>query len=95
MVEYWTRLDNQHLSFILKGLDFMKQKPYARLTVDMSIDEHTCVKMASAQLGISMREFVLLATFEKMEAIDDQWLSDQAGKTRKRLELKYPDFNPS
>lgn len=54
----------------------MKQN--ARLTVDMSADEHTLVKMASALLGISMREFILLATFEKMQTIDDSWLVEKA-----------------
>jgi hypothetical protein len=59
---------------------------YARLTVDMTSEEHTYLKMASAQLGISMREFVLLATFKKMEDLEDQWLSERAKEARKRLE---------
>ncbi len=53
-------------------------KKYARLTVDMSVDEHTHVKMASAQLGMTMREFILLAIFEKMQTIDDPWLVEKA-----------------
>jgi hypothetical protein len=61
-------------------------KSYARLTVDMNPEEHTYLKMASAQLGVTMREFVLWATFKKMVEIDDQWLSDKAGETLRRFE---------
>lgn len=66
-------------------------KQYARLTVDMSADEHTHVKMASALLGISMREFILLATFEKMRLIDDPWLVEKAEE--KLIELQKTSAN--
>lgn len=61
-------------------------KHAARLTVDMSEEEHTFLKMASAKLGVSMREFVLCAAFEKMEEIEDEWLSRKAHETLKRIE---------
>lgn len=61
-------------------------KSYARLTVDMNQDEHTYLKMASAQLGVTMREFILWAAFKKMAEINDQWLSEKAGETLKRFE---------
>ena len=64
----------------------MKQKQYARLTVDMSVDEHTHVKMASTQLGMTMREFILLATFEKMMTIDDPWLVERAAEKLGKLQ---------
>ena len=67
----------------------MKQKHYARLTIDMTPEEHTYLKMASAQLGISMRELVLLATFKRMEDLEDledQWLSERAKEALKQLE---------
>ena len=60
-------------------------KTHARLTVDMDPEEHVYLKMASAHLGISMREFVLLATFEKMKVIEDQWLSQKADETLHHL----------
>lgn len=58
----------------------------ARLTVDMSLEAHKYLKMASAKLGISMKEFVLSATFEKMEEMEDQWLAKKAEETLKRIE---------
>lgn len=61
-------------------------KQAARLTVDMSPKEHMFLKLASAKLGISMREFVLSAAFEKMEDIEDKWLAKKARETLKRIE---------
>lgn len=58
----------------------------ARLTVDMDSDEHSYLKMACAKLGITMREFMILATFEKMEKIEDDWLANKAHQTLKRIE---------
>ena len=59
----------------------MKEK--SRLTLDMHSDEHMYLKMAAAKLGVSMKDFVLLAVFERMEEIEDEWL---AAKARKVLE---------
>lgn len=61
----------------------MKDK--ARLTLDMSPEEHMYLKMASAKLGISMREFLLLAAFERMEDIEDEWLAERARETLKNI----------
>ena len=63
-------------------------KPHARLTIDMSVDEHTCLKMASAELGLTMREFMLLAAFEKIEEFNDPWMSKQAGDSLSRLGMQ-------
>jgi uncharacterized protein (DUF1778 family) len=57
----------------------------ARLTLDMDSKEHTYLKMACAKLGVSMRQFMLLATFEKMEKIEDDWLTEKAHETLRRI----------
>lgn len=57
-----------------------------RLTVDMSQKEHKYLKMASAKLGVSMKEFVLSATFRKMEELEDEWLVKKAEETLERIE---------
>ena len=59
----------------------------ARLTVDMDSDQHIYFKMACAKLGVTMREFMLLATFEKMEKIENDWLAEKASQTLRRIEL--------
>ncbi len=60
-------------------------KHYARLTIDMTPEEHTYLKMASAQLGISMRKFMLLSAFQMMKALEDEWLSAHAEKAIEHL----------
>lgn len=58
----------------------------ARLTLDMSPEEHMYLKMASAKLGMSMREFLLLAAFERMEDIEDEWLAEKARETLENIQ---------
>lgn len=52
----------------------------------MDSEEHAYLKMACAKLGVTMRQFMLLATFEKMEKIEDDWLAQKAHQTLKRIE---------
>ncbi|MDP1608978.1 MAG: hypothetical protein Q8L98_06670 [Chlamydiales bacterium] len=67
-------------------------KDYARLTIDMTQEEHTFLKMASAQLGISMRKFMLLSAFQMMKGLEDEWL---AGKAQEAIERLTPEKAPS
>lgn len=62
----------------------MKDK--ARLTIDMSSREHVYLKMASAKLGVSMRDFVLLAVFDHMEGMEDEWLAERARETLENIQ---------
>lgn len=62
----------------------MKQS--ARLTVDISPEEHKYLKLAGAKLGITMRELMLSAAFKMIEDIEDQWLAEKARETLKRIE---------
>lgn len=57
----------------------------ARLTLDMDFQEHAYLKMACAKFGVSMRQFMLRAAFEKMEKIEDDWLAEKAHETLKRI----------
>ncbi|MFZ0565275.1 MAG: hypothetical protein WAM28_03735 [Chlamydiales bacterium] len=61
----------------------MKEK--SRLTLDMTPDEHMYLKMACAKLGITMREFMLMAAFRQMEEIEDEWLAEKARKTLENI----------
>lgn len=58
----------------------------ARLTVDMDDEEHKCLKMACAELGVSMRDFIRKAAFEKIETLEDEWLAEKANLVLKRIE---------
>lgn len=72
----------------------MRQMKQSRLTVDMTAEEHMYLKMASAKLGVSMREFMLSAAFEKMEEIEDAWLSTKAQETLNRIESGEEKTSP-
>lgn len=69
-------------------------KDTARLTVDMSSEEHKYLKMASASLGVSMREFMVSAAFEKMELLEDEWLAKKARDALKRFEKNEEELIP-
>lgn len=60
---------------------------YARLTIDMTPEQHTFLKMASTQLGISMRKFMLLSAFHMMKELDDPWLAEKAKETINQISL--------
>ena len=60
----------------------------SRLTIDMHQEEHAYIKIVSAQLGIPMREFVLMATFEKIKEVEDEWLSGRAEEILQRLKTE-------
>lgn len=61
----------------------MKEK--SRLTVDMSPDEHMYIKMACAKIGVSMKDFLLQLAFEKIEDMEDEWLTDKATETLENI----------
>lgn len=62
-----------------------KRGSAARLTVDMSSEEHMYLKMACAKIGITMREFMLRSAFEKMEELEDVWLAQKAAEILDRI----------
>ena len=62
----------------------MKDK--ARLTLDMSREDHMYLKMACAKLEITMREFLLMAAFARIEELEDEWLAERARETLQKIE---------
>ncbi len=63
-----------------------KQKSSARLTIDMSTEEHMYLKIASAKLGLSMRQFMLMAAFSRVKELKDKQLAKKAQETVRQLE---------
>ncbi|MEI6531484.1 MAG: DUF6290 family protein [Chlamydiota bacterium] len=59
---------------------------HARLTIDMSPEEHKYLKMMSNLLGVSMREFVLNAVSKRIEELEDEKLAEKAYETLRRIE---------
>ena len=46
----------------------------------MPSKEYSYLKMACAKLGISEEEFILVAIYEKLDALEDEWLAAKAKK---------------
>ncbi len=59
---------------------------HARLTIDMSLQEHKYLKMMSNLLGVSMREFVLNAVSKRIGELEDERLAEKALETLRRIE---------
>lgn len=57
-----------------------------RLTLDMESDEHMLIKSACATLGISMRQFLLEAAFEKLEELEDEKMAERAREILQRIQ---------
>ncbi len=52
----------------------------------MTPEEHMYLKMASAKIGISMREMMLSAVFKALQDIEDEWLAAKARETLQRIQ---------
>ncbi len=66
---------------IIKETQRGQMKKQSRVTLDMTPEDHMCLKIACAKQGVSMREFLLLAAFERIEEIEDEWLAERARET--------------
>lgn len=59
----------------------------ARLTIDLRRDDHKLLKMAAAQMGLSMKELLLISVFEKLQEVEDAWLAKEAEKVLEDIAL--------
>lgn len=62
----------------------MQKQP--RLTVDMPLNVHILIKTACAELGISMKQFMVEAALKRMEELEDQYLAKKAHEVLKDIE---------
>ncbi len=53
-----------------------------RLSFDMSEQDHTYLKMCCARLGVSIKDFIIKATNEKVVACEDIWLWQQVDENQ-------------
>ena len=59
---------------------------HSRLTVDMPDNIHILLKSACAELGISMRQFILESTLKSLEDLEDEKLAKKARSILKDIE---------
>jgi len=61
------------------------QKP-PRLTVDMPSKIYVLIKIACAELGISMKQFMVEAALKRVEELEDVYLAKKAHEILKDIE---------
>ncbi|MBA3239401.1 MAG: hypothetical protein H0T62_13810 [Parachlamydiaceae bacterium] len=49
-----------------------------RLSFDMDVEDHRYVKMCCAKLGISLKDFIISATIQKVEEYEDRWMFEHS-----------------
>lgn len=56
-----------------------------RVTVDMPENEHMYLKMACAKLKLSLKDFIIQATEQKIQEVEDEWLALQVDEVKERV----------
>lgn len=64
-----------------------------RLSFDMSVEDHKYLKVCCAKLGISIKEFIIKATNEKVEAYEDEWLFKDSYEDNEGENFVYIDHD--
>lgn len=53
----------------------MEKEKKVRLSIVMEEREHKYLKMCCAKLGVSIKDFVLNATIDRVDLCEDEWMS--------------------
>lgn len=65
-----------------------------RISVDIDEDEHKYLKMCCARLGMTIKEFVVKATIEKVDSWEDTWMLERWEKDGTLEQLEKDRNNP-
>lgn len=65
-----------------------------RLTLDMKAQDHMYLKMMSAKLGVSMKDFAVNAINKQIEDLEDEYWNERADKILKEIEEGKTEFIP-
>jgi hypothetical protein len=66
-----------------------------RISIEIDSDEHKYLKMCCAKLGISIKEFVLNATLECIDAWEDEWMLERWEKDGTNESIKKELSDPN
>lgn len=66
-----------------------------RISIDIEEDEHKYLKMCCAKLGMTIKEFVIGATIDKVDDYEDKWMLERWERdgTRDEIERERNDIN--
>ncbi len=57
----------------------------SRLTIDMTPEDHMHLKTSCAKMGVSMKDFLMQLAFNKIEELEDEFLSAKAEETLQNI----------
>lgn len=66
-----------------------------RISIDIEEDEHKYLKMCCAKLGVTIKQFVIGATIEKIDGWEDKWMLDRWARDGTNEELEKEARNPN
>lgn len=66
-----------------------------RISIDIEEDEHKYLKMCCAKLGVTIKQFVIGATIEKVDDWEDKWMLERWSRDGTREELEKEASNPN
>jgi hypothetical protein len=66
-----------------------------RISIDIDDDEHKYLKMCCARLSMTIKQFVISATIDKVDAYEDKWMLERWERdgTREAIEKERNDPN--
>lgn len=66
-----------------------------RISIDIDEDEHKYLKMCCAKLGMTIKEFVVSATIDKVDAYEDKWMLERWERDGTRDEIEKERSDPN
>lgn len=66
-----------------------------RISIDIEENEHKYLKMCCAKLGVTIKQFVLNATIDKVDDWEDKWMIERWERDGTRQELEKEESNPN
>ena len=66
-----------------------------RISIDIEEDDHKYLRMCCLKLGITMKEFVISCTLDRVDACEDKWMLERWEKDGTRKEIEEERKNPN
>lgn len=65
-----------------------------RISIDIDEEEHKYLKMCCAKLGMTIKEFVLTATIDRVDIWEDKWMLERWERDGTKEEIDKERNNP-
>lgn len=65
-----------------------------RISIDIEDDEHKYLKMCCAKLGMTIKEFVIGATIDRVDSYEDKWMLERWARDGTNEELAREKNDP-